>query len=267
MVKPDICGPDFVTTATAGTQGFGGTSAATPHIAAVAALVKGHYPSYTNTQLRDYLERHGVDLYIPGKDNQCGSGPCVLGPGNEPPWLMPGEGLARVGSTNFMTLCSGDPDWPPNPLTYSLLGSVPEGLTIDSSTGVLRWAPTGGQVGNYTARVRLCDGGTPNYCVTNTIAIAVTTNAPFRFTVEPVWGNNLVFTLLNGNPPYDYILQAAPALCGCPCQTVWTNASGRFSPIIFPYSFTSTVPDLNTERQMLYRLIEVPPVTPLFGSQ
>ncbi len=81
VVKPDICGPDFVTTASAGVENFGGTSAATPHIAALAALVKGRYPSYTNTQLRDYLERHGINLGAAGKDNTYGSGPCVLGPG------------------------------------------------------------------------------------------------------------------------------------------------------------------------------------------
>jgi hypothetical protein len=78
VMKPDVCGPDFLSTSTYGTEGFGGTSAATPTIAALAALVKGRYPAYTNTQIRTYLEGRGIDLGAAGKDNTYGYGPPVL---------------------------------------------------------------------------------------------------------------------------------------------------------------------------------------------
>ncbi len=78
VAKPDICGPDWVSTATYGPQGFYGTSAATPHVAGLAALVKGANPGFTPVQVRDYLEGHAVDLGPPGKDNTYGAGAAVL---------------------------------------------------------------------------------------------------------------------------------------------------------------------------------------------
>ncbi len=176
---------------------------------------------------------------------------------NQPPWLVSTEAVAYVGKTNWISLCSGDPDCPPNPLNYSLLGSVPSGLTINAATGVLRWAPTAAQTGNYTNRVRLCDGGTPNYCVTNTVSVAVTTNAPHSLYVEYVSGSTLQFTLLNGVTNVDYILQQSPALCACPCQMVWQDLT-RISPTTAPFTFLYTVPDFDRQIQMFYRLNQVP---------
>ena len=86
--KPDICGPDFVTCATYGSEGFGGTSAATPHLAGLAALVKGVYPGYTQSQIKQYIEEHGLDLGIAGKDNTYGSGAARLPPLATPPELQ-----------------------------------------------------------------------------------------------------------------------------------------------------------------------------------
>ncbi|HUW83612.1 MAG TPA: S8 family serine peptidase [Phycisphaerae bacterium] len=77
LIKPDVCGPDDTASWTyAG--GFTGTSAAAPHMAGVAALVLQRFPSYTNTQLRAYLESETIDLGDPGKDNEYGYGPVVL---------------------------------------------------------------------------------------------------------------------------------------------------------------------------------------------
>jgi hypothetical protein len=80
VMKPDICGPDWVSTTTYGAESFPGTSASTPHIAALAALVKGRYPTYSNAKLRSYLEGCGIDRGSAGKDNTFGYGPCVLNP-------------------------------------------------------------------------------------------------------------------------------------------------------------------------------------------
>ncbi len=70
--KPDLVAPDGVTTATA--DPFTGTSAATPHVAGAAVLVKQAYPSYTPAQIQSYLENNAVDLGDTGKDNIYGSG-------------------------------------------------------------------------------------------------------------------------------------------------------------------------------------------------
>ena len=92
VVKPDICGQDWVSTVTYGTEGFSGSSASTPHIAALAALVKGRYPTYSNAQLRSYLEGRGIDLGVAGKDNTYGYGPCVL----PTPSLVPQPSIVLV---------------------------------------------------------------------------------------------------------------------------------------------------------------------------
>ena len=55
-IKPDISGPSHVTTSVHDV--FRGTSAAAPHVAGVAALVKEANPHYTPAQVRDALEEN-----------------------------------------------------------------------------------------------------------------------------------------------------------------------------------------------------------------
>jgi|GEM_PF-2215795 len=74
--KPDITGIDKVTVT--GVGGFGspfpGTSAAAPHIAAIAAQLWGQYPSATGNQIRDHLLNSAVDLGATGTDTIFGYG-------------------------------------------------------------------------------------------------------------------------------------------------------------------------------------------------
>lgn len=84
-VKPDLVGPDSVSSLTfgpfsgCGVSGFAGTSAATPHVAAAAALVKQANPSFGPSELQAYLEDNAVDLGVSGKDSAFGSGKLMLG--------------------------------------------------------------------------------------------------------------------------------------------------------------------------------------------
>ena len=55
-IKPDIVGADRVRTASFGTVGFRGTSASSPHVAGLAALVKQRFPSFTPQQIAQYLK-------------------------------------------------------------------------------------------------------------------------------------------------------------------------------------------------------------------
>ncbi|MCC6783366.1 MAG: peptidase S8 [Planctomycetes bacterium] len=53
---------------------FQGTSMATPHVAAIAALVIAHRPTYTNTQVRSAIESSCQDRGSAGYDTRYGNG-------------------------------------------------------------------------------------------------------------------------------------------------------------------------------------------------
>lgn len=53
---------------------YNGTSMATPHVAAVAALVWSHYPGCNGKQMRASLTRSALDLGTPGRDDKFGYG-------------------------------------------------------------------------------------------------------------------------------------------------------------------------------------------------
>ncbi len=74
-IKPDIMGPDGVTTFSYGSETFYGTSASTPHIAGAAALLKSsHIHTFTAQSLRNTLLEATVDMGEPGRDNIYGAG-------------------------------------------------------------------------------------------------------------------------------------------------------------------------------------------------
>ena len=53
---------------------YDGTSMATPHVSAVAALVWSYFPSCTATQLRNSLNKSAEDLGAAGRDTKFGFG-------------------------------------------------------------------------------------------------------------------------------------------------------------------------------------------------
>ena len=53
---------------------YDGTSMATPHVSAVAALVWSYYPSCTATQIRNSLDKSALDLGPAGRDTKFGYG-------------------------------------------------------------------------------------------------------------------------------------------------------------------------------------------------
>lgn len=120
--KPDITGIDAVRVS--GAAGFprsspgifAGTSAAAPHIAAIAALMLEANPALTPANLADALKRTGADLGNPGADTIYGGGRAnaleavrAVRGGNEPPALRSLQ--ARLeGDTLTLTGTATDPD-------------------------------------------------------------------------------------------------------------------------------------------------------------
>jgi serine protease len=57
-----------------GYEAWGGTSMATPHVSAVAALLWSAYPSLTNVEIREAMAATAMDLGAPGRDVEYGYG-------------------------------------------------------------------------------------------------------------------------------------------------------------------------------------------------
>ncbi len=72
--KPDIAAADGVSTSVPGFTTFFGTSAAAPHAAAIAALLKSAAPSLTGTQIRDLMTATALDIGPLGWDRSAGIG-------------------------------------------------------------------------------------------------------------------------------------------------------------------------------------------------
>jgi hypothetical protein len=74
--KPDITAADGVQVT--GVGGFGspffGTSAAAPHAAAIAGLIKSANPAFTPAQVRTALTSSAIDIMTAGPDNNSGAG-------------------------------------------------------------------------------------------------------------------------------------------------------------------------------------------------
>jgi hypothetical protein len=74
LLKPDVSAADGVTTHTPGFMPFFGTSAAAPHAAAIAALVKSARPDYTNAQILNAMVQTALDIRAAGPDRDSGHG-------------------------------------------------------------------------------------------------------------------------------------------------------------------------------------------------
>ena len=74
LAKPDITAADGVSAKTPGFLPFFGTSAAAPHAAAIAALVKSAKPSLTNTQVMQIMYNTALDNMAVGPDRDGGRG-------------------------------------------------------------------------------------------------------------------------------------------------------------------------------------------------
>ena len=82
--------------ATPGFNPFYGTSAAAPHAAAIAALLKSALPGLTLAQVRTALNASAIDIETPGVDRDTGAG-----------IIMAHAALQAVGATAQAFLSAG----------------------------------------------------------------------------------------------------------------------------------------------------------------
>ncbi len=83
--------------------------------------------------------------------------------GNRPPILDPIGNQIVNEETNLSFMAHAtDPDVPPQPLTYSLVGGIPAGASINPANGFFSWIPTEAQgPGDYSITVSVSDNGAP----------------------------------------------------------------------------------------------------------
>lgn len=138
FTKPDISGYANVDTASYGTtQQFNGTSAATPHVAGAAALIKTAYPSIQPADLQSFLESRAQDKGPSGMDNQFGYGRLYLGDAPLVFRSLPSHILEKnVSHDNVTDLWAyAQDDYPDNQLTFTIDNSpvISAGVTIDGN--------------------------------------------------------------------------------------------------------------------------------------
>ena len=110
ITKPDIMGPDGVSSYTYGAFYFYGTSAASPHVAGAAALLLSENPTLTADDLQNKLEADAIDIGAAGKDNIYGSGRLNLipqAPGTEAVFRVTKEGDVYADRAYFCGLSAG----------------------------------------------------------------------------------------------------------------------------------------------------------------
>ena len=194
--KPDLVAPTGVSTASYGPNLlYGGTSAAAPHVAGAAALIKSANPLYSRTQLWDALVDATVDIGPRGRDNDSGYGKLVLPimrvSANTSPRIS--SISPQTGRTNTVVTVSGSNFGSSRGSSSVRIGSVvipSSAFTSWSSSRIRFRIPVNTPPGNLTVRT---SQGTSN-------AIRLQITSPYLTRISPTrieTGNRL--TLTGGN--------------------------------------------------------------------
>lgn len=153
-VKPEISGPDRVTTYTYGVGGFPGTSAAAPHVAGAAALILSANTSYSVDQLWNTLTSSAIPMYGAAPNNTLPNNIYGYGRLNMPPLYTlsvskSGSGTGSVASAPAGINCGSSCSW-----KYMVGTSVTLTATPDAGSAFSGWSG-GGCSGTGTCTVTM----------------------------------------------------------------------------------------------------------------
>lgn len=197
LLKPDFTAADGGTTSVAGFSSFHGTSAAAPHAAAIAALLKSSKPSLTPANIRTILASTALDIEGAGFDRDSGSG--IL----DAFAAVQATGVADPLSIVATPLgASGPPGGPfsGTPGTYQLTNNSANSLdwSATKTQGWLDLSPAGGTLA-------------PGASTVVTVSLNATANA---LSLGVHTDSVTVMNLTSGLTPY-----YPPALCQLTVQT------------------------------------------------
>jgi hypothetical protein len=216
--KPDAMGIDDVSVSGVGgfPTPFSGTSAAAPHGAGIAALLRGVLPALTSQQVRDALKAGAVDLLAPGFDNSTGAGRLdamlTIAPFlNQPPVAVAGnDTTVECGGALTNVKLDGSNSYDPDgdPLTYTW--SAP-GVTFDDAHAV---TPTGGfPLGETSVLLAVYDGAVAD---SDTVVVKIEDTLPPKVTVvlDPatLWPPNHRLAEITATVTVDDSCDAAPVV-------------------------------------------------------
>ncbi len=201
--KPDISGYANVATSSYGTTNpFNGTSAAAPHAAGAALLVRSVNPGWSPSQVRSFLEGRAIDQGQVGPDNDYGYGRL---------WL----GAPIAGSTAPV---AGFSYSPLNPVVNQTVS-----FTDSSSGGPTAWLWSFGDGKSSTAR-------NPTHVFTASGVFAVTLTATNAAGSSSKTMNVSVSQV--GAPVITYFAANPPAVSpGQQAILTWTSTGGTFATI------------------------------------
>ncbi len=176
--KPDITAADGVSTTLPGTSGlnpFYGTSAAAPHAASIAALIKSAKPTITQTEMRTTLTSTAIDIGAAGNDRDSGAG-----------IVMAFEAIESLGVTGTASPIIGTVTAAENPGNGNGVIEAGEGgaLTVQlKNVGVVGATGVTTTLTTSTPGVTVTLPGTSAYPDLAANGGAGTNATPFKFTV------------------------------------------------------------------------------------
>ncbi len=139
-IKPDLVAPAVVDSASYAPEPFDGTSAATPHVAGAAALVKQRFPDFGPDEIGALLQQRAVDLGPAGPDNAFGVGRLYL--------AELAEGTIPAVTEEP---AQGDAETPPAPSAKLPPTSVPRSDSEQPQVGLPDQGDIGGEAGRPDA--------------------------------------------------------------------------------------------------------------------
>ena len=164
--KPDLVGPDSVSTSVSGYAPFLGTSCASPHVAGAAALLLSDEPSLTVSQLRAEVVSQVVPV---GDANIFGAGRLLLSlaPANQPPvasFTVSPSSPVTGQAASFNGLGSYDVDGTISQYSWQFGdGTTGAGATTSHAYS---------SAGTYTARLTVTDDDGATHSTTRSVTVA-----------------------------------------------------------------------------------------------